>query len=109
MAYYDEDKVFDALAIRNTSLQTSGESKSGEFLAKTIFIINGLNQAVTLQLQGARDGVWLDIGATTVVALSTNTYVTVSDYFPKYIITAICAVSPTTGTLDVWVMKAMGG
>jgi hypothetical protein len=109
MANFDEDKIFDSLAIRNTSLQTSGESRSGEFLAKTIFIMNGLNQAVTLQLQGARNGVWLDIGATTVVALSTNTYVTVSDYFPKYRMTAICAVSPTTGTLEVWCMKAMGG
>lgn len=104
MATYDEEKVFNA-AIRNTSLTTSGESFSGEFQAKTIFIINGLNQLAVLQLQGARDGVWLNIGASFDVAASTNTYQTVADYFPKYRITAQCSVAPASGTLEVWIIK----
>jgi len=56
MANYDEDKIFDALAIRSTSPQISGISASGEFAAKTIFIENGLNQSCSIQLQGSRDG-----------------------------------------------------
>jgi hypothetical protein len=106
MAYFDEDKVFDALAIRNTSVQTSTESKSGEYKAKTIFIENSLNQIVSLQLQGARDGVWLNVGASTEIEASTNAYVTVSDYFPKYRMQATCATAPASGTLNVWVIKA---
>jgi hypothetical protein len=106
MSYYDEDKVFDALAIRSTAVQTSGTSVSGEFAAKTIFIENSLNQLVSLQLQGSRDGTWLNIGAASEVAASTNTYVTVSDYFPKYRMQATCATAPASGTLTVWIIKA---
>jgi hypothetical protein len=106
MANYDEDKVFDALAIRSTAVQTSGESKSGEFSAKTIFIENGLNQSASLQLQGARDGVWLSIGAAFAVAATTNTYQTISDYFPKYRLQATCSIAPASGVLDTWLIKA---
>lgn len=107
MSVMDEDKVFNE-AIRDTNLKTSTESKSGEFVAKTIIILNGLNQQATLQLQGARDGVWLNIGSSFDVAASTNTYVTVSDYFPKYRLTAQCTLSPGSGTLEVWIIKARG-
>ena len=108
MAYYDEDKVFSE-QIRDTNVKTSIESKSGEFLAKTIFIENGLNQAVTLQLQGARNAVWLNVGIPFVVNASTNIYETVSDFFPKYRMTAQCSIAPTTGVLDVYLIKAHGG
>lgn len=102
----DEDQVFAALAIRDTVNHDSIDSFTGEFTAETIFIINGLNQQVTFQLQGARNSVWLNIGATFNIAASTNDYKTVSDYFPKYRIQAICGTSPTTGVLDVWIIKS---
>lgn len=105
----DEDKVFDALAIRDTSNHDSGKSDSGEFTAKVILIENGLNQTVTFQLQGSRDAsVWLDIGATFNVAASTNQYETVSTYFPCYRLQAICSTAPTTGTLDAYIVKTRG-
>jgi len=102
----DEDKIFDALAIRDTSNHDSEKSNSGEFTAKVIIIENGLNQTVTFQLQGSRDGtVWLDIGATFDVAASTNQYETVGTYFPGYRLQAICVTAPTTGTLDTYIIK----
>jgi hypothetical protein len=108
MSYQDRDSVFTALQIRNTSVQTSDVSTSGEFLAKTIIIDNGLNQIVTLQLQGSDDKtLWLNIGATFDVAATTADYQTISDYFPFYRLTAVCSVAPTTGDLDVRVIKAL--
>ena len=106
MAYYDEDQVFTDEAIRDTSNHNSTESMSGEYIAKTIFIENGLNQTVTFQLQGARNATWLNCGATFTATASQNKYETVSDYFPKYRLQASCASSPTTGNLNVWIIKA---
>lgn len=106
MAYYDEDKAFNALAIRSTAVQNSAESMAGEFEAKTIIIENGLNQSVTIQLQGSRNAVWYNIGSTFDVAAATNQYQTLSDYFPKYRLQATCSVAPTTGTLNAWILKA---
>lgn len=108
MPAMDEDKIFDALAIRDTAVKNSVVSVSGEFLAKTIFIENSLNQEVTFQLEGSRNSTKVNIGAPFVVPANTNTYQTVSDYFPKYSMTAQCSVAPASGTLDVWVIKAAG-
>lgn len=106
MAYYDEDRVFNALAIRSTAVQDSAVSLSGEFNAKTLFIESTLNQPVSLQLQGSRgSSVWLNIGAPLSVAAGINTYATVSDYFPKYRVQATCTIAPTSGTLDAWLIK----
>jgi hypothetical protein len=102
----DEDQIFTAEAIRDTSNHDSTESNSGEFLAKTIFICNGLDQTVTLQLQGARNSVWVDIGSSFDVANAVDSYQTVDAYFPKYRLQASCSVAPTTGNLDVWIIKA---
>ena len=108
MSVQDKDSVFTALQIRNTSVQTSVVSVSGEFLAKTIIVDNGLNQTVTLQLQGSDDQtLWLNIGATFDVTATSSDYQTVSDFFPYYRITAVCSTAPTTGDLDVRVIKAL--
>ena len=102
----DEDKVFDALEIRDTANHNSSESFSGEFMAKTIFVCNGLNQYVTLQLQGARNAVWVDVGSSFNINQGVDSYQTVDTYFPKYRVQAICATAPTTGALNVWIIKA---
>ena len=104
----DEDYIFEALAIRDTVNHDSSESKTGEFTAETIFIENGLDQEVSLQLQGARNSTWLNINNPFNVAATTNIYKTVTDYFPKYRIKAICGTQPSTGNLDVWVIKSKG-
>ncbi len=104
----DEDQVFIAEAIRDTANHDSAESVTGGFTAETIFIENGLNQQVTFQLQGARISNWLDIGAPFDVAATTDDWRTVSQYFPKYRLQATCGTNPTTGILDVWIIKSKG-
>ena len=107
MATTDKDHVFVAEAIRVDTLVTSGISNTGEFTAETIVVHNGLNQTVTIQLQGSVDeSTWIDMGNSFNVSASTNDYATVSDYFPWYRVTAICSTAPTTGDLDVWILKA---
>jgi hypothetical protein len=107
MAVYDEDGVFTAEAIRDTSEHTSAVAKTGEFTAQTITVENGLNQQATLQLQGSRDGtVFFDINDPFNIPASTNDYETVTDYFPCYRLVASCAVSPTTGTLTCYILKS---
>lgn len=109
MAYADIDKVFEAEAIRDTSAHNSVSSFSGEFLAKTIVVENGLNQTVTCQLQGSADGsTWLNVGSTWDVSASTDGFQTVETYFPHYRLVAQCGTSPTSGVLDVCIIKARG-
>lgn len=109
MAIQDIDKVFDANAIRDTSTHNSDNSKSGEFMAKTIVVENGLDQQVTLQLQGSCFGsTWVNIGSSWNVAASTNGFQTVDTFFPFYRLVAQCGTSPTSGALDVFIIKARG-
>jgi hypothetical protein len=107
MATVDESQVYTALAIRDTNTHNSATADTGEFTAETILVYNGLDQSVTLQLQGSRDGsTWLNIGNTFNVSSTTNSYETVTDYFPCYRLTAVCSGgSPTSGVLDAWILK----
>ncbi len=106
MATVDKTQAFDAEAIRDTNNHNSDAVDTGEFTAETIVVYNGLDQTVTIQLQGSHDQtVWLDIGSTFNVANVTNDYATVTDYFPSYRLVASCSVSPTTGDLDAWILK----
>jgi hypothetical protein len=105
MATTDKDKVFN-LAITDTSAHNSSVVDTGEFTAETIVIYNGLNQQVTLQLQGSLDETtWINVGSSFNITATTNDYETVTDYFPCYRLTATCATAPTSGTLQVWILK----
>jgi hypothetical protein len=102
------DQVFNAEAIRDTANHDSDVSDNSIFDPRTIFVKNGLNQTVTIQLQGSRNRPFtdfVDIGSSFDVAATTNGYGTISDYFPFIRIRASCATSPTTGTLDIWILK----
>ena len=105
----DEIAVFDLEAIRDTAVHNSISSDNSQFHLKTIVISNGLNQTVTLQVQGSRDNsTWINIGSTFDVAASTNTYQTSDTFFPFMRITAICSVAPASGTLSAW-FELLGG
>ena len=109
MSVKDEDQLFTALAIRDTANHNSAVVDTAEFRAETILLGNGLDQAVTFQLQGSRDETtWVGIGDTFNIAATTNDYQTVTDYFPFYRLVASCGISPTSGVLDVWILKARG-
>lgn len=108
MAVMDIDRVFVAEEIRDTSNHTSTRACSGEFSAKTIFVKNGLNQAVDLQLEGSDEdaSVWIPIGSSFQIAASSNDYRTVTDYFPNYHIVASCEIAPSSSDLDIQIIKA---
>ena len=103
----DEDKVYIALAIRDTNSHDSTVCMSGETDPSNILIENGLDQTVTFQLQGGRceGDTYINIGDTFDVSASTNTCQSISIYFSKYRLQASCSVSPTTGELDAWILK----
>ena len=103
----DKDLVFEDLEIRDQNDHNSDVSAMGEYNAETLIGLNSLDQEVALQLQGSIDKtIWLDVGQVFNVAATTNEYETVSDYFPFYRIVASCASTPTTGNLNVWVVKS---
>lgn len=109
MAVQDIDCIFKASAIRDTSSHNSTNAKSGEFMAKTIAVENGLNEQLTCQLQGSMEETkWFDIGSSWNVAATTDNFQTVDTYFPFYRLQVICGTSPTSGTLTVCVIKARG-
>lgn len=108
MAIKDDDQIFTDEAIRDTTSVNSGEADIEVYIAETIFIKNGLNQAVNFQLQGGRNSDWVNIGSSFSISASTNGYRTVSDYFFKYRLQASCAIAPTTGNLNVWFIKRSG-
>ena len=52
MSIASEDKVFNALAIRDTNDHNSTSSENRGFIPKTVIVWNGLDQLVTCQVQG---------------------------------------------------------
>jgi hypothetical protein len=96
------------IAIRDTANHDTDMSNTGEFNAETIMVENTLDQTVTFQLKGTIAGtnVWCNVGPTFTVTNGTNDYETVSDYFPCYKLTASCSTAPTSGDLNVWIIKS---
>lgn len=99
-----EAQVFNALTIRDTNPHTSSTGNSRGYMVKTVIINNGLNQDVTVQLQGSRDSTnWFNVGNSSTTTATTLTYQTADDYFPYVRAIATCAVAPSSGSLDLWV------
>jgi hypothetical protein len=105
-------KIFDALAIRNTSNQVSGIVEEANVLHKTYIIENSLDQAVDLTFEASANEDFsgsFQIGTTPwTVAATTNTYGACATMFPYVRITAKCNIAPTTGVLTVHVFKYSG-
>ena len=106
MAVADKDQVFIDEAIRVNTVVNSSVAETGEFNAQSIVVYNDLDEDVAIQLQGSVDETnWLDVGNPFTVVTLTKDYDTVTDYFPYYRVTAKCVTAPTTGDLDVWILK----
>jgi hypothetical protein len=107
----NEDKVINALAIRNTSNHTSTVAEEKGYIPKTIIVHNGLNQTVSVQLQGSIDDTFnnpLTVGNAFNVSASEDDYATLTDYLPYLRVVASCSIAPTTGTLTVYLAKVGG-
>ena len=108
MAAFDQDKIFDAKAIRDTTNHLSIVSDNQSMPTKTIAVCNKLNQDVTCQLEGSFSASFAEvfnIGVTFVVTASTNDWEEASVYFPFIRVKATCSVAPTTGTLTIFLLK----
>jgi len=104
MGKVNQEKTFDALAIRDTSNHDGATINNFDFQLKTIIIENGLNQIVTLQCQASAHANFdnpIDIGSPFDVAANTNSYQTQDAFFPYMRVKAICVTAPTTGTLTI--------
>jgi hypothetical protein len=101
----DKDLVFEDFEIRDQADHTSDISFTGEFNAETIGVINTLDQQVDFQLQGCISGNWFDMKTFSQAATSRG-FQTVTDYFECYRLIASCPANPTTGNLNVWVVKS---
>ena len=103
-----EDKIFDALAIRDTANYFSTITDNIQYNIKTILIQNGLNQILTCQLQGAREDTFTDVynvGNSFTVNANTNDYQPMTNYFP-YLRLKVSSTTPTTGTLTAYLERA---
>ena len=108
MSIASEDKIFNALAIRDTNGHNSSSSEDRGFIPKTVIVHNGLNQSVTCQVEGdIVEGFSnpLTVGDSFVVSATSDDYETLTDYFPFMRVLATCSVSPTTGTLTAYIAK----
>lgn len=104
-----EQQLFTATAIRDTVAHNSVVCVAWGYPNKTIIISNQLDQPVTFVAFGSRDQTnWISLGFTWTVAAGTWDYQTCGTYFPYGLITATCAVAPTTGTIDLWIEKVGG-
>lgn len=103
----NQEKTFDAEAIRDTSSHNGKVIYNGDFIIKTLIIENGLNQTVSLQCQASANSDFsnsFNLGSSFDISAATNDYQTCDSYFPYWRIVATCAIAPTTGSLTVFVM-----
>jgi len=107
----NEEKILDALAIRDTSDHNSSVSENRGFVPKTIVIHNSLDEQVSVQLQGdIVEGFSnpMDVGSPFNVATTTNDYATLTDYLPFFRVVCSCGSAPTTGSVTIYLAKVEG-
>ena len=106
--FIGEDTVINALAVRDTSDHLSTVSDNRGAIPKTIVVYNSLNQNVLVQLQGDRDSgfdVAMPVGSEFTVTTGTHDYATISDYLPYLRVRVKCSVSPSSGTVSVFILR----
>ncbi len=108
MSIANEEKIIDALAIRDTSDHNSSVDESKGFIPKSIVVHSNLNQIVTVQLQGDVDESFsnpMNVGSSFNIAANTDDYATLTDYLPFFRVVASCSTAPTSGDLTVFIAK----
>jgi len=109
MANFDKDRLFNAESIRDTVHHISNISNCEDYPKKSIIIHNGLNQDVTIKLQGDINKAFakpMKLEPNKIVTANQEDYMTSDDIIPFLRVRAICTVAPTTGVLDVWIVKS---
>lgn len=108
------DYVIHNLAIIDALVHTSTISKTEGFKDITIYVFNGLNQAVDIVVQASPEAGFMPfvvvppLPAITVPATSDD-YTVLTEHHPYIRVTAQCPVAPTSGTLTVVIVRASRG
>jgi hypothetical protein len=101
-----ESTMFSEEAIRDTDVHNSVGVDAQELPVKTIIAYNGLNQIVTLQVQGSRDNTnFFNVGNSFEVASTAWYWQTCDTFFPYGRVVAQCSVAPASGGLSIWCEK----
>ena len=104
MGKVNQETLFSAVEVRDTSAHIGTMQDLYDFQLKTIIIENTHNQAVTLQCRASAHDDFsasFDVGPSFEVAANTNTYQTCESFFPFMNLTATYATAPTTGSLTI--------
>jgi len=106
MSVVKEDRVFDALEIRDISAHTSEIIENIGFSIKTLIIENGLGKTVTFTCEGsARSDFSQAFTIATFDMPAGNNYATCESYIPYWRLKAQCAEAPSSGSLTVFLEK----
>jgi len=104
-----KDKVFDALAIRDTATHNSDVSDCQGWGKKTIIVQNGLDQDVSIQVQGDVESAFgnpYDIQSAFTVTAGKSSYKALDEYHEFLRLQATASIAPTTGTLTAYILKS---
>lgn len=100
--------------IRDTNAKTSTVVNLQGLNKKSLVVVNGLNQNVSVQIQGSADnGTFINIGTAQTVNSSTNAIIgpnevaALNNYFPYIRATATCSVGPASGTLTITTVASL--
>ncbi len=111
---FNEKTILNAQAIRDTNPVTTDKVNLQGIGKKSLIVYNGLNQNVTVQIQGCHteNGTYVNVGTAQTVNTGTNTIlgenevVQLKNYFPYLQAIVTAAVAPTTGTCTVVAVKS---
>lgn len=104
---HNEMQMVTAGAIRDITERFSAVCDCKRSGNKTVVIHNGLNQSIDIKVQGCIDGNFnnvLEMEPLETIALSSDDYITISDYMPNVRVSYQCSTAPTTGTIDIYMV-----
>ena len=107
MQVFEDEEIRDTEDHRSTVYPMPTIHARG--IMKSIIYKNGLNKVCSLQVEGSVDEAFTDpvaigVAVSAAASMSVPLYETVSDYFPFLSIVVTCAVQPTSGSLDAWIL-----
>jgi hypothetical protein len=108
----NETRLVNALAIRDTVAVNSGAAPFGihGFSSGLVVVENGLDQNVTVQVQGKPDGgaTWQNEGSSVVANATDVNKVATTTPWSELRVQLTAAGIPTSGTVSAWLTRVKG-
>ena len=106
-----EEKIMDALEIRDTDEHFSSSSDTTDIINKTFFIENSLNKDCDTTVQASRDSAFtfpIDVGNTITVKSGEERVMLQSNYFPFVRVKVeVFGASPSSGSVTIYIEKRL--